>query len=222
VPTTGPQITQLHQTIRCIHRRIGIWRGSHTLTRGWSQRTKSNQISPDRLLFGHFHRDRKKLRHLRQRTIGHYESNHTLATLPHLDKRTIQNLHRPRKPVTLEIATKTKPTHSQMARRAPRLQLHTPPHSRKEPHGSRRPIVTPRIQHGQKRQPTNGHASRTTLYPCHRRRLPQFHRTLHYHRSKQQLPSHERMGKHIPYQTSRQPRHPILARHLRTSTRHPP
>jgi Reverse transcriptase (RNA-dependent DNA polymerase) len=36
VPTTRPQTTRLHQTIRHVHRRIGLWRGSHTLTRGWS------------------------------------------------------------------------------------------------------------------------------------------------------------------------------------------
>ena len=164
--TTSPQTTRLHQTVRCIHGRIGIWCGSHTLTRGWSQHTKSNQIPPNRLLFSHIHRNRKELRRLQQRTTSHYESNHTLATLPHLDKRTIQNLHRPHEPPTLEIPPEAKLSYGQMAWRTPRLQLHTPPRGRKEPHGSRHPIATPRIRHGQKQQPTNGYAPRTTFHPC--------------------------------------------------------
>jgi hypothetical protein len=40
VPTTSPQTTRLHQTLRGVHRRISIWRGSYTLTRGWTQHTK--------------------------------------------------------------------------------------------------------------------------------------------------------------------------------------
>jgi hypothetical protein len=143
VPTTSLETTRFHQTIRRIHRRIGIWRGSHTLTRGWTQRTKLNQIPSNCLLFGHFHRNRTELRRLRQRIASNHESNHTLAPLSYLDKGTIQNLYRPHKPPTLEIPSQIKSSHSQMAWRTPGLQLHTPPRTWEEPHGSRHPITSP-------------------------------------------------------------------------------
>jgi hypothetical protein len=149
VPTTSPETTQLHQTLRHIHRRVGLWRGSHTLTRGWTQCTKSHQTSPNRLLLSHLHGNRTELRRLRQRTTCHHESNHTLATLSHLDERTIQNLHRPRKPSTLEVSLKTKSMNRKMAQRTTRLQFHTPPRSRKESHSSRRSITTIRNRHRQ-------------------------------------------------------------------------
>src|SRR5712671_6195220 len=43
---TGTDSTTIRQTIRSSHRRIGIWRGRHTLTRGRHQPPKTLKTTP--------------------------------------------------------------------------------------------------------------------------------------------------------------------------------
>src|SRR5712671_5286560 len=61
-PSTCP--TELQQTIRRTHRRIGLWRGRHTLTRGRNAPKRQNLETitpPHSLLLSHVHSSRKKL-----------------------------------------------------------------------------------------------------------------------------------------------------------------
>ena len=103
---TSTKTTRLHQTIHCINWHIGLWRESYTLTRGriWPTKTlKETQITPCRVLFGHLHTHWKRLRHIRMRTTSHHQSNHTLETVSHMDRRTIHNQNRSHEPTLLEI-----------------------------------------------------------------------------------------------------------------------
>src|SRR5712671_2106758 len=72
VHETGVNPTAIRQAIRTPHRRISIWRGRHTLTRGRHQPTKTLKTPPppDCLLLGNVHSDRKELRHLRKGTTS--------------------------------------------------------------------------------------------------------------------------------------------------------
>src|SRR5712675_1075019 len=72
VHETGTDPTTVRQTIRTPHRRIGIWRGHHTLTGGRRQPTKTLKTSPppNCLLLSNIHTDRKELRHLRKGTTS--------------------------------------------------------------------------------------------------------------------------------------------------------
>src|SRR5882757_434331 len=84
VHKTRANPTPVRQTIRTSHRRISIWRGRHTLTRGRHQPTKTLKTSPppNRLLFSNIHSDGKELRHLRTRVAGGRQSPTTLETTP--------------------------------------------------------------------------------------------------------------------------------------------
>src|SRR5712675_223655 len=70
VHETSANPTAIRQAIRTPHRRISIWRGRHTLTRGRHQPTKTLKTPPPpaSLLLGNVHSDRKELRHLRKGT----------------------------------------------------------------------------------------------------------------------------------------------------------
>src|SRR5712675_1284207 len=73
VPTPSVSPTQLQQIVRCSYRRISLWRGRHTLTRGRNTPECKNlktTAPPHSLLLGHIHPSRKKLRHLRTRIVG--------------------------------------------------------------------------------------------------------------------------------------------------------
>src|SRR5712672_2238246 len=72
VHETSANPTTIRQTIRTPHRRISVWRGRHTLTRGRHQPTKTLKTPPppDCLLLGDVHSDRKELRHLRKGTTS--------------------------------------------------------------------------------------------------------------------------------------------------------
>src|SRR5712671_4028983 len=64
-PSTRP--TKLQQTLRRAHRRISLWRGRHTLTRGRATPKRQNLKTitpPNSVLLGHVHSSGKKLRHL--------------------------------------------------------------------------------------------------------------------------------------------------------------
>src|SRR5712671_4028725 len=59
VHKTSADPTAIRQAIRTSHRRISIWRGRHTLTRGRYQPTKTLETPPppDRLLLSYVHTD---------------------------------------------------------------------------------------------------------------------------------------------------------------------
>src|SRR5712672_2806707 len=78
-PSTRP--TELQQTVRRTHRRIGLWRGRHTLTGGRNTPKRQNletATPPHSLLFSYVHPSRKELRHLRTRAFGGSQSAKTL------------------------------------------------------------------------------------------------------------------------------------------------
>src|SRR5712671_1049058 len=95
VHETSANPTAIRQAICTPHRRISIWRGRHTLTRGRHQPTKTLKTPPppDCLLFGDVHADRKKLRHLRTRTASNHQSLTTLETTPRLDATSLHAHH---------------------------------------------------------------------------------------------------------------------------------
>src|SRR5712671_3275810 len=83
VPTPSTRSTKLQQTIRRTHRRLSLWRGRHTLTRGRNTPKRQNLETvtpPHSLLFSHVHSGRKKLRHLREGTPSRSQSTKTLET----------------------------------------------------------------------------------------------------------------------------------------------
>src|SRR5712675_3303868 len=105
VPTPSTRSTKLQQTVCCTHRRLSLWRGRHTLTRGRNTPKRQNLetvASPHSLLLGHVHSGRKKLRHLRERTPSRSQGVKTLETplggipLPFYSR------HGPRQPCILE------------------------------------------------------------------------------------------------------------------------
>src|SRR5712672_1668205 len=74
VHKTGADPTAIRQAICTSHRRISIWRGHHTLTRGRHQPTKTFKTPPPPycLLLSDVYTDREKLRHLRTRTTSNH------------------------------------------------------------------------------------------------------------------------------------------------------
>src|SRR5712675_188908 len=102
-PSTCP--TKLPQTIRRTHRRIGLWRGRHTLTRGRNAPKRQNLETitpPHSLLLSHVHPSRKKLRHLRERTLSRSQSTKTLETSPWRIPLPLYSCYGPRQPRILE------------------------------------------------------------------------------------------------------------------------
>ena len=60
------------------------------------------RITSYRILLSDIHGHRTKLRHLQSGTTSRDEESVPLATIPRLDKGTIHNIHRSRKPHLLE------------------------------------------------------------------------------------------------------------------------
>jgi hypothetical protein len=108
---TSTLSTRLHQTVLPSHRRISIWRGSHTLIGRRVQQLKyhsKTQTTPSHLLLCHLHWNRMQLWHLWLGTPSNHESHHPLVAIPNLDKGTLHHTHRPHKPATLEITEEIK------------------------------------------------------------------------------------------------------------------
>src|ERR1019366_5036402 len=81
VCTTRPTPTRLHATLLPLHRRLGLRRGSRTLTGGRTQPThQKTHTTPNRILLSDVQPHRTQLRHLRKRTVGNHEGPRTLAT----------------------------------------------------------------------------------------------------------------------------------------------
>ena len=102
--------TGFYKTLHRINGCIGLWHGCHTLIRGRTQPTKTHketQTTPHCILLSHLHSHRKGLWHIRERITSNHQSNHTLETIPHLDRRTIHNLHQPHQPTLLEVPQRT-------------------------------------------------------------------------------------------------------------------
>src|SRR5712672_4167156 len=93
---TSTDPTTIRQTICSTHRRIGIWRGRHTLTRGRNQPPKTLETTPPphRVLLGDVHANRKKLRHLRKGTPSSPKSPTELETTPRMDATPLHPHHR--------------------------------------------------------------------------------------------------------------------------------
>jgi len=85
---TSTMTTRLCQTILPTHRRIGIWRGSHTLTGGRIHKPRhqpETETPPSRILLCDIHGNQAQLRHLQVRTVSNHEGYNPLETLPNLD-----------------------------------------------------------------------------------------------------------------------------------------
>src|SRR5712675_113950 len=144
VHETGADPTAIRQTIRTPHRRVGIWRGRHTLTRGRHQPTKTLKTPPppDCLLLGNVYTDRKELRYLRKGITGDHQSPATLETAPRLDAAPLHTHHRPCQPHILEAPPKSKQTRRSMVRRIAGLLVRNQTCSGQNPHRSRFPLQT--------------------------------------------------------------------------------
>jgi hypothetical protein len=127
--------TELQRTILPSNRRIGIWRGRHTLATGKNLtlpgKTNKTSHASSGILLSNIHPHRTKLRHIRKRITGNNEITSTLATIPGMDQRTIYHPNGPRQPAILEVAKEPQPKDRKMARRSTRIRLRNPTHTRK-------------------------------------------------------------------------------------------
>jgi len=106
---TSPKTTQLWKEILPSNWRIGIWCGSHTLTRGRDSyhfctlKTTKTCTPSNHLLFSHVHSGWTKLWHLWEGATSCDESALTLATILRMDQRTLHHHDRSHKSSVLEV-----------------------------------------------------------------------------------------------------------------------
>jgi hypothetical protein len=115
--------TRLLPTLLPRHGRIGVRRGSRTLTGGRLQHSHQ-KIYPttNRVLLCHVHSHRTKLRHLREKTTSRNEGPRTLEATPSGYGRTSHGADRPRQFDLLEKPQKGQPASGQMVRNPTGLQ----------------------------------------------------------------------------------------------------
>ena len=120
---SGTKATRLRKAILPCHGRLGIRRGSRTLTGGRLQSTHQKIYSTtNRLLFSHLHTHGTELRHLRKRTTGSYKGFGPLETPPGGNGRAGHRANRPCQPNILEKPTKSESASSEVVQLPPGLQ----------------------------------------------------------------------------------------------------